>query len=204
MIGVDINPQPNYCGNDFIQADALDFLAETLDRFAPFNYCDAIHASPPCQRWSSKTRDKSAHPDLITPLRPMLEEIASEGVPYVIENVRGAPLRNPVRLCGSSFGLGVRRHRLFEASFELHALPCIHGWQKPRYPLYDHGKHYMSGIVHVFGTGGGKGREHWPEAMGIDWMAPSEMTEAIPPAYTRFVGAQLRAHLEASRHMVAA
>jgi hypothetical protein len=155
---------------------------------------DAIHASPPCQRWSSKTRNGNAHPDLITPLRPLLE---ATGLPYVIENVEGAPLDNPIMLCGSSFGLGVERHRLFESNVPLMAYPCAHGGQPRRYRLYDHGDWYMSRIVHVFGTGGGKGREHWQEAMGIDWTNDTdELREAIPPAYTELVGHQLLQHIQ--------
>lgn len=198
VIGVDIHDQPNYCGDQFWKVDALEHLGEAVDRFAPFSYVDAIHASPPCQAYSSKTRDKSKHPDLIGPLRGLLNVIRDE-VPWVIENVEGAPLENPIRLCGSSFGLGVRRHRLFESNISLEDLPCRHGWQKPRFPVYDHGKHYLAGTVPVFGTGGGKAREHWPEAMGIDWMTDAELAEAIPPAYTHYLGAQIRAHIEAER-----
>ena len=202
VIGVDIEPQPNY-PYTFYQADALEFLAEALDKYAPFNYVDAIHASPPCQRWSSKTKDKDKHPDLITPLRPMLQLAASEGVPYVMENVMGAPLIEPVMLCGSMFELSVRRHRLFETSFDLFQPECQHDIQdldKP-YILYDHGKWYRSSVVHVFGTGGGKGRDYWPEAMGIGdtwddcWMTPKELSEAIPPAYTQWIGEQMIAFL---------
>lgn len=195
VIGVDIARQPNYCGDTFIQADALDHLGEAIDKFYPFNYVNAIHGSPPCQRWSAKTKDKEKHPDLITPLRGLLEIISDE-VPWVIENVPQAPLLNPTQLCGSSFGLSVRRHRMFESNVILDDLPCRHGWQKPRFLVYDHGKNYLSGTVPVFGTGGGKAREHWPKAMGIDWMTDTELAEAIPPAYTHFIGAQIMAHLE--------
>jgi SAM-dependent methyltransferase len=212
VIGVDINPQPNY-PYEFHQADALEFLGEALDRYAPFSYVDAIHASPPCQRWSSKTKDKEKHPDLITPLRPMLE---LTGVPYVMENVQGAPLNTPMMLCGSSFGLRVRRHRFFETNWPqpLRGGPdswsCRHELQDEdkRFLLYDHGKWFRSGIVHVFGTGGGKGRDYWPSAMGCGdnwdecWMTPAELAEAIPPAYTEFVGKSLREWL-ADRHFFA-
>lgn len=199
VIGVDIADQPNY-PFPFHQADAIEYLTEALDKFCPFNYVDAIHASPPCQRWSAKTKNKDAHPDLIAPLRLMLEEIASEGVPYVIENVPGAPLNDPVQLCGSSFGLGVRRHRLFETSFPLLAPPCDHASQPKKYRIYDHGRWYMSSVVHMFGTGGGKAKEHWAEASGIDWMTHKEMAEAIPPAYTKHIGHQLMAQILRSNH----
>lgn len=190
VVGVDISPQPNY-PFEFIQADVVHFLAE----LAP-GWLDAVHVSAPCQRWSTKTSDPDKHPDLITPVRPLLENL---GLPYVMENVPEAPLLNPIMLCGSSFGLGVRRHRNFETNWPLMGLPCIHEWQLPRYELYDHKKSYLSGIVHVFGTGGGKCKEYWNEAMGIDWMSRREQVEAIPPAYTKFIGAQLRALLEHRR-----
>ncbi len=187
VVGVDIEPQPNYCGDEFVQADALTF------DLAGF---DAAHAAPPCQGYSSKTMDKSRHPRLIAPIR---ERLWTSGLPYVIENVDGAKgeLINPVRLCGSSFGLRVRRHRWFESNWGLVGKPCDHAWQNAdkRFRLYDHGRWFDSGIVHVFGTGGGKGAEHWAEAMGIDWMTRDELAEAIPPAYAEYVGTQLMAHL---------
>lgn len=191
VTGVDLVASPRYVGDDFHQGDALEYLAEHGRRF------DAIHASPPCQGYSSKTRDPARHPRLIAPVRELL---AGTGRPWVIENVVGAAaeMRSPVRLCGSSFGLGVRRHRLFESSVALLVPPCDHGSQPRRYRLYDHGRWYMSSVVHVFGTGGGKGKEHWPEAMGVDWMTNAELVEAIPPAYTEHIGHQLAATLEAA------
>lgn len=184
VVGVDIEPQPDY-PYEFHQADALAF---PLDGF------DAIHASPPCQGYSTKTMDKGRHPRLIEPIR---ERLVSAGVPYVIENVDGAKheLRNPFRLCGSSFGLRVRRHRWFESNVMMLAPPCDHAWQDAdkRFDLYDHGRWFKSGVVHVFGTGGGKGAEHWAEAMGIDWTDRAHLAEAIPPAYTEFIGRQLLA-----------
>jgi DNA (cytosine-5)-methyltransferase 1 len=202
VVGVDIRPQPNY-PFEFVQRDALEVLDllvkgewGMLTRDLRMVGFDAIHASPPCQRWSSKTRDPEAHPDLITPLRPLLE---ATGLPYVIENVPGAPLNDAMRLCGSSFGLGVRRHRLFESNVPLKAPMCGHWRQPRRYRLYDHGKWYMSPVVHVFGTGGGKGREHWQDAMGIDWTNDTnELREAIPPAYTELIGHQLMQHIQAA------
>lgn len=182
VVGVDIEPQPDY-PFEFHQADALTF---------PLEGFDVYHASPPCQHYSTKTRDKDRHPALIGPIR---ERLRVTGKPYIIENVDGAKheLVNPFCLCGSSFGLRVRRHRWFESNIPILAPPCDHGWQNAdkKFDLYDHGKWFKSGIVHVFGTGGGKGREHWAEAMGIDWMSPAALAEAIPPAYTRFIGEQL-------------
>jgi DNA (cytosine-5)-methyltransferase 1 len=187
VVGVDNMPQPNYPFT-FIQADALEFL-----RTMPtIGFYDAIHASPPCQRWSSKTTNWFAHPDLVTPIRELLIQT---GLPYIIENVLGAPLREPFMLCGSSFGLGVKRHRLFESNQTFLTPPCAHGQWRKQYQLYDHGKHYESRVVHVFGKGGGKGKEQWAEAMGIDWMTNDELVEAIPPAYTEMIGAQLLSRL---------
>ena len=189
VVGVDIEDQPDY-PFEFHRADALEF---PLDGF------DAIHASPPCQGYSTKTMDKDRHPKLIAPIR---ERLARAGVPYVIENVDGAKheLRNPFRLCGSSFGLRVRRHRWFESNVMVLAPPCDHAWQDAdkRFDLYDHGRWFKSGVVHVFGTGGGKGAEHWAEAMGIDWTDRAHMAEAIPPAYTEFIGRQLMAAIGAT------
>jgi DNA (cytosine-5)-methyltransferase 1 len=118
VVGVDIEPQPNYCGDEFHQADALAF---------PLDEADAIHASPPCQAHSSIAKQQRArrpgaydHPDLVDATR---DRLVAAGVPYVIENVVGAPLLNHVQLCGSSFGLDVRRHRLFECSFPVLAPP---------------------------------------------------------------------------------
>ncbi len=185
VIGVDIKPQPNYPFT-FEQRDAVEYLREWLATGYELPW-HAIHASPPCQRWSRKTNDPDSHPDLLTPTRELLEV---SGLPYIIENVPGAPLDGPI-LCGSSFNLDVRRHRRFETNFPILVPSCAHGVQVPRFTLYDHGKEFLSGVVHVFGTGGGKGREHWSEAMGIDWMTDPELADAIPPAYTELIGAQL-------------
>ena len=187
VVGVDINPQPHY-PFEFHKADALEF---PLDGF------DAIHASPPCQGYSTKTMDKSVHPRLIEPVRARL---SATGLPYVIENVAGArrEMLDPFMLCGSSFGLRVRRHRWFESNVPMPPPPCDHAWQDADrcFELYDHGRWYKSGVVHVFGTGGGKGAEHWAEAMGIDWMDRRHLAESIPPAYTEWIGGRLIRALE--------
>ena len=148
----------------------------------------AFHASPPCQNDSrirkltiaqGKARD---YPRLIVPTRNRLIET---GMPYVIENVVGAPLIDPVMLCGSSFGLKVQRHRLFESSFPMLQLPCAHYWQgkEPLPPL--HRLQGNSRVVGCYGNGKGKGdnKALWQEAMGITWMIRAEMKEAIPPVY---------------------
>jgi DNA (cytosine-5)-methyltransferase 1 len=187
VVGVDLHPQPNY-PFEFHQADALEF---PLDGF------DAIHASPVCYLWS-KMRDcrpgsKVDQPDLITPLRPRLQ---AAGVPYVIENVPGAPLRNPIQLCGSGFGMPLQRHRWFESNVGLWGVPCAHG-QNPWNPAYGHSTGRKRRRVPVIGEWRVPAQlQH--EAMGIDWMTLPELTEAIPPAYTELIGAQLISALEAA------
>lgn len=181
VTGVDIAPQPNYCGDAFIQADALEVSLEGFD---------VIHASPPCQRYSrlGSRYDREAHPDLVGPTR---ERLVGLEVPFIIENVEDAPLRSPVRLCGSSFGLGVRRHRLFETNFPLLVPPCNHHAGEPRFDIYNHGQWSKSRVAYVFGQGGGKAKDQWADAMGIDWMSLEEIVEAIPPAFTEFIGRAL-------------
>lgn len=189
VYGVDIEPQPRYLGK-FIQADALDFL--THDRWVGF---DAIHASPPCQGYSD-LQNKRDYPRLIEPLRYTLDEI---GLPYVIENVEGAPLIDPVVLCGTMFpGLRVLRHRLFESN-----VPLVAPLEHPKHPLVfthdkrkaHHGK-LDQDVSYVQVTGGGNCTvENAADAMGIDWMDKHGLNEAIPPAYTEYLGLQLRAAL---------
>ena len=192
VIGVDIAPQPNHPeGMGFLQGDALDFVAKNWRDF------DAIHASPPCQRYLNLGGVNRAqgrtyeHPDLIAETRRLL--IAS-GLPYVIENVQDArkQLRNPARLCGTSFGRPLRRHRLFETNFSAYGKRCEHHlFTEPKYwtGWRPNGEVRLSTVVQVYGNAGG--REHWPAAMGIDWMTPKEMSEAIPPDYTEWIGRQL-------------
>jgi len=184
--GWDIRPQPRY-PFEFHQADALE---ADLDGF------DFVWASPPCQSYTRMNRGllesqgrKKDHPDLIAATRAKLQ---AWGGPYIIENVEGAPLINPVRLCGSSFGLDVQRHRLFESNIFLLELPCTHGiWVKDKPPQYRlTGK---SRIVGCYGNGRGAGDTvgSWRKAMGIDWMTRKELAQAIPPAYSEYLGRQI-------------
>jgi len=194
VTGVDIKPQPNY-PFPFIQTDALKLDPKFISTF------DAIHASPPCQSYSdlAKRNDNAdAWPRLIDPVRDVL---VASGLLYIIENVEGAPLRNPAVLCGTMFkGLRVLRHRLFEANFPI--LTPKHG-AHPKVHTFDKRKsHYgktddMRDFVQV--TGGGNCTiAAARDAMGIDWMTKNELNEAIPPAYTRFIGRQLLAYLIAN------
>jgi DNA (cytosine-5)-methyltransferase 1 len=193
VVGVDIKPQPNF-PFEFIRADALTIPISFLKSF------DAIHASPPCQSYSDLAkRNGNGHewPRLIEPVREML---IRTGRPYVIENVDGAPLLNPVILCGTMFkGLRVLRHRLFEANFMILVPP--HG-KHPKVHTFDKRKsHYgktndMLDFVQVTG-GGNCSIAAARDAMGIDWMTKNELNEAIPPVYTEFIGQQLIKHLTA-------
>ncbi len=179
VTGVDIRPQPNYPFR-FVQADATR---------PPFylSAFDFIWASPPCQayiRGGSQARD-GRHPKLIEPIREIL---TAAGVPFVIENVPGAPLRADLVLCGTMFGLGVRRHRWFEGS------PPLAPWVPA---TCDHDRP----ITGVYGNAHGKAgawrgmlasdAKTWMREMGIDWMTPAELTQAIPPAYSEFIGKQV-------------
>ncbi|MBT9331322.1 DNA cytosine methyltransferase [Paracidobacterium acidisoli] len=187
VVGVDISPQPRY-PFQFIQADALNLDPTFIASF------DAIHASPPCQSYSDLAkRNGNAHawPRLIEPVREML---IRSNLPYVIENVEGAPLINPVVLCGTMFPrLRVLRHRLFEASFPILTPPHQ---KHPKVHTFDRRKsHYgktdeWKDFVQVTG-GGNCTLAAASEAMGIDWMTKSEINEAIPPAYTELIGKQL-------------
>lgn len=189
IVGVDIKPQPNY-PFEFHQADALDVLPHVGALTWEF---DAIHASPPCQQFTAYRRKGlgvgDGYPNLIPAVR---EQLRASGVPYVIENVPGSPLQNHVQFCGSSFGLDVRRHRWFESNLELRGSLCNHHWQTPRFPPATN-RTNLRCTVEI-----GAWRiplEVQRRAMGIDWMALRELSEAIPPAYTEHIGRQLLAHL---------
>jgi DNA (cytosine-5)-methyltransferase 1 len=196
VTGVDLDPQPNYPFT-FVRADALTF---------PLEGFDAIALSPPCQGYG-RMRHRSGgrqYPRLIAPMRErLLSEVPD--VPYALENVEDAlpHMIDPVMLCGSSFGLRIRRHRYFETNWKLTGSVCDHEWQdrhKP-YRLYvgksrTNGLGYReSGIQQVFGGNhnvGGRSPFLKSVAMGIDWMTEKELNESIPPAYTLLVGRQLR------------
>lgn len=183
VVGVDINPQPRY-PFEFHQSDALEYVAAHGSEF------DVIHASPPCQVYSatkSLHKDKN-YPDLVAVTREVL--IATRK-PYIIENVPGSPLINPIMLCGTMFGLRVIRHRLFECQ------PVI--WWPPAVCCHDTGGMKKAGrgpsskgFWSIAGKGGGHGtKEGWAKAMNIDWMTLKGLSQAIPPAYTEWLGKQM-------------
>ncbi len=212
VVGVDIVRQANY-PFEFVGADALEFLEFGWDSYGgttPHRWFgagaqgfDAIHASPPCQAFTAYRRagNVGEYPDLIAPLRELLY---ATDLPYVIENVDGAPLWEAEVICGSMFDppMDIRRHRLFETNWPLDPpmWPCRHKLQTAkRFPggrSKEQGgsnRHLARGTVEV-GT--------WDipldvqqEAMGIDWMELEELSEAVPPAYTEFIGSQLMAQI---------
>lgn len=190
VVGVDIKPQPRY-PFEFIQADALDFDVSGFD---------VIHASPPCQAFTAYKRRPNhvgEYPDLIWPTR---QKLIASGVPWVIENIPRAPLLDPITLCGSSFGLDVRRHRLFESNVPMLAPPCDHGWQTPRFPQATNRKNLRRTVeVGVYRIP----LAVQQAAMGIDWMKLDELSEAIPPAYTEWIGQHLMAAVEQRREVAA-
>ena len=249
VTGVDISQQKRYAGDVFVQADALEYCAAHYREF------DCIAASPPCQAHTALRTmpNHKEHIDMIPDTRAML---IATGLPYIIENVPGAPLLNPVMLCGTMFGLRtadgtaeLRRHRMFECSFPVPLVPeCQHarnyryticvvgsdgaargnqhrpsrltsgvygsdgisGFERKRrreratIPVDDGGdqgwdKRRPHTVGVYGGSGGGSTRNKYrqfgvqqrKEAMGIDWMVNDELTQAIPPAYTHFLGLQL-------------
>ncbi len=182
VVGVDIVPQKRY-PFPFILADALDYLPEHGREF------DVVHASPPCQAYSTlrALHPHKDYPDLLAVTR---DALAVNGRPWVIENVVQAPLRSPVVLCGAMFGLRVYRHRGFESSVLLTApehpkhLVRAGGFNGQR----QRKAYYLAG---GFATVAGNVGSYVGPAMGIDWMTGKELSQAIPPAYTREIGRQV-------------
>jgi DNA (cytosine-5)-methyltransferase 1 len=177
VTGVDLFPQPRY-PYEFVQADAVEYLREHGHEY------DAIHASPPCQAFSNAQKLMgNEHPDFITPTREVLLDL---GKPFVIENVPGAPLESPFELCGSMFGLGTYRHRLFETNFYVdvpdHDAHTARTTKMGRKPIDGE-------MMHVVGNFSGV--EKAKKAMGIDWMNRDGLRESIPPAYTGHIGRDL-------------
>lgn len=205
VVGVDINPQPRYCGDAFVRMGAIKALETLLCgehitdgngkqwRLSDFI---AVHASPPCQAHSvlaklHRSKDSNydkRHKDLIPQTRELLRVI---GKPYIIENVKGAPMRNSFTLCGAMFGLKVYRHRQFETSFFVLAPPHIAHHDNT--PAVGRGMS-RKGFISVTGVGGfgiPNGFEYACNAMDINWMSRPELSQAIPPAYTEWIGQHL-------------
>lgn len=178
VVGVDIEPQPNY-PFEFHQGDALAFLRDNHARF------DAIHASPPCQGHSSARHAWGREYATTGLLDDTLIAVEATGKPYIVENVEGASMPSAGTLCGTSFGLGLHRHRRFETSFFWLAPPCDPS--RVRYRGRD---------AEVFGHHGNsvRVRREW----GVPWMTQYEIAQSIPPAFTEYLGAQLLDHLRAA------
>jgi len=191
VVGVDINPQPNY-PYEFHQADAIELLEALADNWPtgralpPLEQFDAIHASPTCQTRSRATAwrgRREDHPDLLTPTLQALETVR---LPWIVENVPEAAWDGTMRadylLCGTQFGLNVRRHRAFQLgnwmSFQL--IPPCQCYRNPRLIPFEH-----------------KDERAFADAMECTWMTNLEARQAIPPAMTEHLGRQLTAHLQA-------
>lgn len=209
VVGVDIEPQPRY-PFQFVQADAL-----MLDRDFVAGF-DAIHASPPCQAHSSISRVSGRQEHHVDRIEETREMLTATGKPWVIENVIGAPLRDPFMLCGTMFGLQtscgaeLRRHRLFEANWFVGLLPsCQHGHSVVGvYGGHAHDRRRktisITGSTPQQNVVRNRSRLTFPvheaqRAMGIDWLSMKGLSQAIPPAYTHFIGRRLLMHVQSQR-----
>lgn len=201
-VGIDIEYQGSY-PFEFHQEEALAYLTKVLDndmRLPDGRRVHAVNASPPCQSYTALAKgtnnNSDAHPRLIEPTRELLQET---GVPWLIENVVGAPLIKPVTLCGEMFGMDVIRHRWFETNWGL-AQPK-HVKHRGKVAGYRHGVWTTRGpdapYYAIYGNGGGKGTlAEWKQAMGIDWMrTKAEIAEAIPPAFAQHIATEMLAVL---------
>ena len=188
VVGVDVAPQPRY-PFEFHEGDAFEYLAAHAREF------DAVHASPPCQHSTAYKRRPGHVRPCANRIAEVRDAIAAARLPGVIENVEGARphMVGPIVLCGSMFGLDVRRHRLFEPiSFSLPQPECRHGDQAPRFPPATNRSNPRRTVeVGVWRIP----IEVQRRAMGIPWMELRELSQAVPPAYTRWVGRWLADHL---------
>jgi DNA (cytosine-5)-methyltransferase 1 len=197
VVGVDLHEQPRF-PYEFVQDDALNALDTLILGGKVGGYFlddfDAIHASPPCQAWSVMSNCRpglaETYPRLIVPTRCLLQQT---GKLYVIENVPRAPLVNPVVLCGTSFGLRVRRHRLFETNFRVYEPPCDHFGRV----LNPHNSEARKRMREEFGYGESLERI-WKREVGVEWMNDAEARESIPPVYTSYIAGHVRGALFAS------
>jgi len=220
VVGIDKQPMPRY-PFPFAQGDALKMLRWMIaghgfgidgppplymNRFYGLADFDVIHASPPCQTYSRCKRignGRPGHEDLVSETRRLLE---MSGKPYVIENVEGAPLRHPLKLCGTYFGLKTRRHRLFESSLLLmSAGECRHA--EGDIIVFGHSVEKIGTRAAAYQDASGRthyrrerlAKKDGAKVMGIDWMNRAELSQAIPPAYCEFIGKQLIRAIESSQ-----
>lgn len=202
VVGCDINPMPRYIGDDFIQGDALMLLGDLLIGKSVQGYTlsdfSAIHASPICQQHSRTRRYTGRdHLDFIPQTRELLQMI---GLPYVIENVEGAPLNATLVLCGTMFGLQVRRHRCFEMSVDNLQAPYSCGCKNG---IKNHD------ILNIYNTKQANAfrDKHYPgesivsafkQVMGTEWMSDVEASQSFPPVYCEYIGTHLLQHVLAA------
>lgn len=191
VVGVDLHPQLDYPFTSVV-ADARDFLAANWRNF------DAIHASPPCQASSALTKGTNKGREYVNLIPEVRRLLKATGLPTVMENVQGSDLRRDLTLCGEMFGLQVIRHRYFEIDGFTATAP-VHKPHRGRVRGWRHGQYHDGPYMAVYGEGGGKGSvAEWQQAMGIDWTDDRKaIAEAIPPAYSEWIGLELRAYLEA-------
>jgi DNA (cytosine-5)-methyltransferase 1 len=183
VLGIDIEPQPRYGGDDFQCEDAIAYLRWIVNSPEHLTAVDGFHASTPCQAYAPVTAwrgDRASHPDYVAEVRRLLEET---GKPWVMENVPEPPLRADLTLCGTMFALPIRRHRVFETNWPIkrHPADCTH--RREDY-AFDHGAKQPESI--------------YREAMECSWMTVRESRQAIPPRYAEFIGRQLKTYIEAS------
>ena len=212
IVGVDTRSQPRYPFR-FVRGDALEVLGWMKNHAGTFPIdhpdgrrewvgpFDVVHASPPCQLWVTGYNPNRHHYcDLITPCRQQLMQL---DVPYIIENVVGAPLNTVVVLCGEMFGLKTFRHRLFETSFMV--LAPTHSHPKGSNTNTSKGdsgqSSHKNGATHITVAGHNFNHRDGMAAMDIDWMTHRELAQAIPPAYSEFLGRQAMQHLAGRTHV---
>lgn len=186
VLGVDLEAQPEY-PHPFVQANALEYYDNQLRHF------DFIWASPPCQGFTAYRR-RPGHVKPCVNLIPQTRELLKRaGVPYVIENVPGAPLENPITLCGSMFGLDVKRHRIFECSFPVTPPACDHSVWTPRFPQATNRTNKRKTVeVGVYRIP----LETQRKAMGVDRpVSLHKLSQMVPPAYAEWLGLQARAFI---------
>jgi DNA (cytosine-5)-methyltransferase 1 len=184
--GVDLEYQREYPFSTFEQGDALDVSVDRLRCF------DFVWASPPCQAFTAYKRRKNHVREALNLIPQTRELLRAAGVPYIIENVPGAPLENPITLCGSMFGLDVKRHRIFEASFPLAPPPCDHGRWTPRFAQATNRTNKRKTVeVGVYRIPLDVQRR----AMGVDRpVSLGKLSQMVPPAYAEWLGLQARLH----------
>lgn len=190
VVGVDIEYQPNYAGDVLVHRDAVEYARDRASEF------DFVHASPPCQAHSAlNSVNRREYADFIPAIRELLQ---ASGVPFVMENVQGSTLRRDLTLCGEMFGLGVIRHRYFEFGNGAFAPQPEHLKHRGRVAGWRHGQWHDGPYFAVYGDGGGKGTlQQWRDAMGMPWCdTRRELAEAIPPAYTKYIGEHIYETLE--------